>query len=176
MWFDPGVVKQFDQRGQVRTIGRNADHRLAAIAVQRLHHQIAGVTGMERANVLNPARNQGWRHVVRKIKHEDLFGRIAHRCRIVDHQRLPLKPFKQMGGGDIAEVERRILPHQDNINVLGQIDAAIVLHSKVIALDPLHCNRRSPSGKPSAFVSERFHIVVQSCVTALLRSFDQGKT
>ena len=41
---------------------------------------------------------------------------------VVDDQRLALDTLEQMRGGDVAEVERRILPHQDDVDVLAEVE------------------------------------------------------
>jgi hypothetical protein len=84
------------------------------------------VTRMEFAHVLDAAGDQRRRHEAREIEHEDLFGRIAHAGRIVDHQRLPLQPLKQVRGGDVGQVERRILPHQHHVDILYEVDLAVL--------------------------------------------------
>ena len=73
-------------------------------------------------------------------------GRIAHRRGIVDHQGLALQPFEQMRAGDVGEIERRVLPHQHDVDVFHQVDLAVLAHRVVIASDPLHRHRRGPGG------------------------------
>ena len=49
-------------------------------------------------------------------------GALRTLAGIVDHQRLARDPLEQMGGGDVADVERRILAHQDDVDVAAEID------------------------------------------------------
>ena len=57
------------------------------------------------------------------IEHEHLLGRVADAGGIVDHQRLVRDPLEQVRGGDVAEVERRILAHQHDIDVVAEVEA-----------------------------------------------------
>jgi hypothetical protein len=50
-------------------------------------------------------------------------------------------PLEQMRGGDVAEVERRILPHQDDIGLGAEIEADRDRRSEMIADDALHGHR-----------------------------------
>jgi hypothetical protein len=97
---------------------------------------------------------------VRVIEHIDLFGRIAHRARIVDHQRLALKAFEQVGGGDIAKVKRRVLPHEHDIDIAPEIDLAHLAHRVVRALDPLDGDRRGLCAQAARFPGQRGHMVI----------------
>jgi hypothetical protein len=49
-------------------------------------------------------------------------GRVADRGGIVDHQRLALDPLEQVGGGDVAEVEGRVLAHQHDVGVAAEVE------------------------------------------------------
>ena len=98
------------------------EHGLAGIAVERLDDDLA-MLGMERRG---PRRASGVimrrRHELREIEHEQLFGRVADRRRVVDDQRLACDPLEQMGRGDVAEVERRILAHQHDVDVAAKVE------------------------------------------------------
>ena len=112
---------------------------------------------------------------MRKVEDKDLLRRIAHAGRIVDHQGLPLKPFQQVRGRDVGQVERRVLPHQHDVHIGNQVDLAIFAAREVRAFDPLHRYRRRPGGQAPAVVRERLDLILIDRVTALLRCFDQGK-
>ena len=92
----------------------SAEHRAAAIAVERLHHDVA-VLGAERLDLGEVAGDQRRRHQVGKLDDEHLFRRVAHLRRIVDHQRLRMDALEQMRGGDVGEVERRVLAQQHHV-------------------------------------------------------------
>ena len=49
-------------------------------------------------------------------------GALRTARRVVDHQGLVLDPLEQVGRGDVAEVERRILPHEDDIDVAAEVE------------------------------------------------------
>ena len=146
--------------------------------MERLHHQIAGVALVEIADVLDPPRHQGGRHEPGEIEHEDLFGRVPDAFGIVDHQRLALEPFEQIGGSDVGQVERRILAHQHHVDVPHQIDPPMLFQLEVATLHPLHRHRRGPGGQAPAgaeigLVGQRLDVVVKHRVPALLRRLDQ---
>jgi hypothetical protein len=76
---------------------------------------------LEAAHILDAAGDQRGRHELREIENEDLFGRVAHLLGVVDDQRAALQLFKDMGAGDVAQIEGRVLAHQHHIDVFGQI-------------------------------------------------------
>ncbi len=55
---------------------------------------------------------------MRKLRNEQLFRRVAHAGRVVDNLHLVLDQIKNMRGRDIGEIEGRILPHKDDIEIL----------------------------------------------------------
>ena len=79
--------EEIEQRAEIEVLPRQPEHRLAALAVERLHHDVA-VLGAERLDLGEVARDQRRRHQVGKFHHEHLFRRVAHLRRVVDHQRL----------------------------------------------------------------------------------------
>ena len=66
--------------------GGLAVDRRAAIAVERLHHDVL-VLVAEGADLLGRAGDERRRHQVEKIEHEHFLRRVAHGSRIVDHDR-----------------------------------------------------------------------------------------
>ncbi len=84
------------------------------MAVQRLHHHRAMFVA-KRVDFVEVARDQRRRHQLRKVHHKHLFRRVAHGGGVVHYQRLRMQPFEQMRRGDISEVERRVLPQQDDV-------------------------------------------------------------
>ena len=77
----------------------------------------------------------GRRHEPREIEHPHLLRRIADGGGIVDHQGLALDPLEQMGGGDVAEVERRVLAHQHDVDVAAEIEDRELAEAEMIAGD-----------------------------------------
>ena len=103
------------QRTQIFVIRPDAEHPGPAGPEQRLDDNVL-VFPSKRSDGLDIPRDQRRRHQVRKMRHQDLFRRIAHRRRVIDDQRSRLNMLQQMGGRDIGHVERRILAHQNDIH------------------------------------------------------------
>ena len=89
----------------------------------------------ELARDVERAGDRRRRHEAREIEHPQLFGRVAHRGGVVDHQGLALDPLEQMGGGDVAEVERRVLAHQHDVDVAAEVEDRELAEPEVIAGD-----------------------------------------
>ncbi len=177
--FGPGLVEHFGQRGQVGALLVDAEDRLPAISMQRLHHHRT-VAILEVAQIVEMPRDQRRRHEPRVIEHEHLFRCIDHFARIVSHQRGALEPVEQQRSADIAEMERRILPHQHNVDILRQIDPAPFPDGVMVALDPLDRHRRRmrgdpPAGRAVAFIGQAGDIVMPQLVAACLRGQHQRK-
>ena len=66
-----------EQRAEIQVVARDAEHRAAAMAVERLHHDVA-VLGAERLDRVEVAGDQRRRHQVGKFGDEHLFRRVAH--------------------------------------------------------------------------------------------------
>jgi len=84
------------------------------MAMQRLHHDRTMLVA-ERVDFVEVARDQCRRHQMREIHHEDFFRRVAHAGGVVHHQRLRMDAFEEMRRGDVGEIERRVLPQQDDV-------------------------------------------------------------
>ena len=123
----------------MRSSRRDPEHRAAAVAVQRLHHDVA-VLGAKRLDGVEVAGDQRRRHQVGKFGDEHLLRRVAHMRRIVDHQRFGLNPLQHVRGGDVGEVERRILAQQHDIEG-GEIDMACLAEREMVAGDVAHLQR-----------------------------------
>ncbi len=116
-----GHREQVVERAEIEVLRRQPEHRLAALAVERLHHDVA-VLGAERLDLGEVARDQGRRHQLGEFHHEHLFRRVAHLRRIVDHQRARMDALEQVRGGDVGEVERRVLAQQHHVE-FGELGA-----------------------------------------------------
>ncbi len=130
--FAPDLTEQLDQRREVRAILADQEHRLAAIAVQRLHHDRT-MLRLEALHLVERAGDQRGRHEAFEIEHIDLFGRVAHRCGVVDHERAALEPLENVCRSDIADIEGRILPHQHNIDILAQVEPHRIAEAVMVA-------------------------------------------
>ena len=87
----PGLAEhggeQIVERAEIEILAAEPEHRFAAFAVERLHDDVA-VLGAKRLDGVEIARDQRRRHQFGKFGDEDLFRRVAHVGRIVDHERL----------------------------------------------------------------------------------------
>ena len=159
--------EQVVERAEVEILAGQPEHRLAALAVERLHHDVA-VLDAERLDLGEVAGDQRRRHQVGKFHHEHLLRRVADLARVVDHQRLRMDALEQMRGGDVGEVERRVLAQQDDVE-FAEVDAARLAEGEMIAdlvahLQVLH-GREHPRGAQRQPVRR----VVDDRVAALLR-------
>ena len=127
-----------------------------------------GWRSVERADILDPARHQRRRHELGEIEHEHLFGRIAHAFGVVDDQRAPLEFLQEMRAGDIAQIERRVLPHQHDIDIVCKVELRKVAQRDMIALNPLHGERRRPARHPAFVPRQRADIVIPQQMPARL--------
>ena len=130
------------ERAEIEIVARDAEHRAAAMAVKRLHHDVA-VLGAERLDLGEVAGNQRRRHQVGKFGDQHLFRRVAHMRRVVDHQRLGVDALEQMGGGHISEVEGRVLAQQDHVE-LGQLHAPRLIEREMVAGLVAHAQSSRP--------------------------------
>ena len=164
----PDLAEQFGQRGEVGVLAADMEHRRAGIAVERLDHDLA-MLGMEGARILEPAGDQRRRHELGIIEHEQLFGRVAHRRGIVDHQRAVADALEQVGGGDVGEIERRILPHQHDIDILGEIERLPLAIGMMRARDALDRDRAGRRHDAAVAIAEIAGDIMEQPVPARLR-------
>ena len=90
------------------------EHTGATIAIERLQDDVA-MFGTELGKPYRIARNKGRRHEIGVLEDIELLRRVANLCRVIDDERFRVHRLEQMGVGDVVHVERRVLPHQDNI-------------------------------------------------------------
>ncbi len=163
-----GGVEQLDQRGEVGAVASHLEHRFAAIAVKRLHDDLF-MLGEEFAGEAERAGDRGRRHEAGVIEHPQFLGRIADLGGIVDHQGLALDPLEQMGGGDVGEVERRILAHQHDVDVAAEIDDRRLAELEMGALDPLHRHRPGHRPQPPVRPAQILDRIIKEPMPARLR-------
>ncbi len=140
--------------------------------MERFDHDRA-VRRLEHANLVETARDQRRRHEPREIEHEDLLGRVAHRTRIVDHQRLARDPFEQPGAGEVADVERGVLAHQHHVDIAAEVDPARLAQREVIADDSADLDRRGPGGDPAVEPGQVVDMIMPDLMPAHLRGEHQ---
>ncbi len=68
----------------------------------------------------------------RKLHDEDLFRRVAHRSRVVHHQRARVDALENVRVGDVGHVEGRILPQQHDVQ-FGQVRDIRLAEREVVA-------------------------------------------
>ena len=99
----------------MRSSSREMEDAGAAIAVERLEDDVAMLLA-EARGFRRVAGDQGRRHQVGELGDEDLFRRVAHPGRVVDHQRLRVDALEHMRGGDVVHVEGRVLAQQHHVH------------------------------------------------------------
>jgi hypothetical protein len=102
------VLEDLEQRRQILIAAGDAEDAGAAIAVKRLEDDVA-IFLAKGDDLPAVAGDQGRRGQVGEFGDEQLLRRVADFGRIVDHQGLRVDALEQMGIGDVAHVEGRIL-------------------------------------------------------------------
>src|SRR4051812_7586874 len=85
-----------------------------AIPVKRLQDDVS-VLFSETGELSRIPGYQVGRHQVDELGDEELFGRIANLARVVHDERSRMDLLEKMRRRDVVHVERRILPHQHDI-------------------------------------------------------------
>lgn len=111
---------------------------------------------------------------MRKVHHKQLFRRIAHGGRIVDDEDARRQLLEQMRRGDIAKVERRILPQQHDIG-LGELEARRFLQREIVARPVAHGDFGGFGGDAMRPPGQLIGGVVVEPVAALFRLQHQGE-
>ena len=165
--------KKVEQRAVIGVLNEQPKHRGAAVPMQGFHHHFAvfGAKGVDRRAL---AGDEGRRHQLRIIHHEQLFRRIAHAGGIVDDEGLAADLFQQMGRGDIGEVKGRILAQQHHVHV-AQVDFARLAKLVVLALDVAHLQRLRRGHDVDAAQREPVGGVIEYLESTRLRFEQQGK-
>ena len=135
----------FQERRQVLVARAQAEDAGPAIAEQRLQDDVA-VLLPKGADLVAVAGQEGRRHQLLEAQHEQLFGRVAHRGRIVDDER-PIfrQQFQQVRRGDVGHVEGRVLAHQHDIDP-GEVE--FLERAEAVVVCPAW--RKTSSGRPRA--------------------------
>jgi len=74
------------------------------------------------------------------MRDQQLFRRVAHRSRIVHHQRLRVDVLQQVSRRDVGHVEWRVLAHQNHVHQ-GQVQQHRIAEAEMLALRALHADR-----------------------------------
>ena len=105
---------------QVRVARGVAENGRAAHAVQRLEDHVPVVVG-EFAQHIRATADDGRRRALREQRGEQFFVAVTQALRLVDHQHAStLGLLQQIRGVDELHVERRILAHQDHVQITEQ--------------------------------------------------------
>src|SRR6185312_9531442 len=163
-----GLVEQLDQRSEVAPLGPDPEHRAARESVQRLDHDVA-VLGQELAGETFRARDRGRRHELRKVEHPDFLWSVADACGIVDYERLAFDALEQVSRRYIAKVEGRILPHQDDVDILAEVEDARFAEAVMAACDPLDGDGIAHRPQPPFRKAEVFGRIIVETMSEFLR-------
>src|SRR5437867_12459194 len=99
----------------VRVAVGDAEHRLAAHAVQGLQHHV-GVRVDELLELPGEPCHQRRRGELRVCRDRQLLAVVADRARVVEHLRaVLLRDFQKPGARDVLGVERRVLAHEHHV-------------------------------------------------------------
>jgi hypothetical protein len=142
-------------------------HARAAAAVERLQHDVA-VPGAEVVDRLVVRRDQGRRLHAGEISDEQLLGCVAHLGRIVHHQGVGMHLLQEVGGGDVGHVERRILAHQDDVDVVLHVQQHGLAQLGVGAFLGEHLQRLGPGEHPAVLQRQLVGGVEPQFVAAVL--------
>ncbi len=142
--------------------------------MQRLDDDVA-MLREELARDAERARDHRRWHILREIEHPQFLGRIAHRRRVVDHQRFVLDPFEQMRRADITEVERRVLPHQDHVDIAAKVQDGESAKAEMVARLRLDADFVRAGVQPSVLPGQRVGEIMVEPVAERLRLQHQGK-
>ena len=113
---------------------------------------------------------------MRIIEHEQLFGRVADRAGVVDHQCFAGDAFQQVGRGDVTDIERRILPHQHDVDVGAEVQHFNVAGAEMIAIDVLHGHRPGAGTNPAVLIAQVIGQIMVEAVAALLGAKHQRES
>ena len=99
--------------------------------MQRLQHHVP-VPLVEIDQGDGVRTDQGRRRQAGELGHQQFLGRATHLAWVVHHQGLGMHRLQQIGRGHIGHVERRILAHQDHVDVRGQVQLDLVAEGHMV--------------------------------------------
>ena len=158
--------KQLMQRGKIAILRPETEHPCPAISVKRFEDDIA-MRGLKRPNRIEIPRNQRRRRQIGEIEHQKFLGIVSHPERIVDHKRLRVNPVEDMGRGDIAHVEGRILTQPNDVEGR-EINFGLLAQAVMIPLDAANLQRPSPRKNRTFPVKEPIRRIVEKLVAPSL--------
>jgi len=109
--------QHFEDHRQVRIAFTMAEDRGAAHLVKGFENDVTVLPSELAENVGAPADQGRWR-ALWKLRGEELLVAVAQALRAVDHQRSGfLCQLQQIGGVDVLAIERRVLAHEDDVEL-----------------------------------------------------------
>src|SRR5262249_19906080 len=133
--YDPllaeGCGKHVKQRAEIEILARNSEYGLATFAVERLHNNVT-VSGSKRLDLGKVARDQRWRHQIRKLGDEHFLWSIAYAGGGVDDKGPGMDALQKMGRCGIGQVEWWVLAQQHHVE-LGEFGAPRLAQSEMVA-------------------------------------------
>ena len=103
-----------------------------------------------------------------EAEHQELLGVVAHPERVVDDQRPRVDALEDVGRGDVAHVEGRVLAQPDHV-LAGEVDRRLVPEREVVALLAPHLDRPAARRHPAVVERQPVGRVVEEPVPARLR-------
>ncbi len=168
------LLVHLQKRGQVLVPRTQPEYAGPAIAEQRLQDDVA-VLVPEGADLVAVAGQEGRRHQLPEAQHKELLRRVAHRRRIVDHERpVRRQQLEQMGRGDIGHVERRVLAHQDHVDA-GEVELLRGAEAVMMAVAADHLERPPAGIEAPVAQAQRLGQVVEQRMAAGLRLEREGE-
>ena len=159
--------EHLEQGVEVFVCWRDVKHPGAAVAEQGLEDDVL-VLAAEFENLRAVGGDNGGRQQPLEMGDEQLFRRVSHLHRIVDHQGIGVDVLEQMGCGDVGHVERRVLAHQHHVHG-GEIDVFFRPEREVIAALAPHFEGAQPRVKPMLAEHQVLRQVVVDRVAPALR-------
>ena len=102
-------------------------------------------------------------------------GRVADRGWIVDDQGLVLDALEQMRRRDVAEVERRVLAHQHDIDIAAEVQDREVAQPEMIARHRLHADFMRAGVEPAFLIGQVVGQIMVERISARLRAEHDGE-
>ncbi|CVB21158.1 Uncharacterised protein [Serratia marcescens] len=130
---------------------------------------------VEFADVRGAATDQRVRRQFREPGGEELLVAVAQALRLVDHQRaFDFGALQNVGRVDVFGIERRILAHQDHVQIV-QRQILLAAEAEPVLLVFLHAQQAGAGAPVTGVQIEIVHLHVVQFVTAALRFEQHGE-
>ena len=155
------------ERVEVAVVRVEPEHPRPAVAVERLQDDVA-MPRLERLQRREVAGDGGRRRQLGEVEHQELLGVVAHPEWVVDNQRARVDAVEDVGGGDVAHVEGRVLAQPDHV-LARRGRWWPRAQREVVALPAAHLDRPAAGGDPALVERQPVGGVVEQPVPARLR-------